>query len=278
MDECPGSITASIVLYKPDRVALSRVLESFSNSQSISVTVCVVDNSPSEQLRAIVEGYGFLYLSRPNNPGFGASHNHAFAKIACNSEYHFIANPDIRFKANDLATLISYMRGNSDVSLVVPKLTYPDGRMQYNRWLLPSPKNLFLRRFLGNTDFAKKADHQYELQFADDSKAMEAPSLAGSFMLVRSSMFRKINGFDEQFFMYMEDFDLTRRIGRCGKTVYCPSTTIVHEGPRGSYKTGKLLFLHIISAIKYFNKWGWFFDGERDAINRKTVSTLIAPQ
>jgi GT2 family glycosyltransferase len=80
--------------------------------------------------------------------------------------------------------------------------------------------------------------------------------------------------FDERYFMYCEDFDLMRRIHRVAKTLYYPKVTIVHNHAKESYKSRKMLLTHIKSAIKYFNKFGWFFDKDRRAMNRKILEEI----
>lgn len=84
----------------------------------------------------------------------------------------------------------------------------------------------------------------------------------------------KVGGFDERFFMYAEDLDLCRRIGEVSKTMFYPGVSIYHEYEKGSYKNRKLLKYHICSVVKYFNKWGWIFDGKRAATNRKCLKQL----
>lgn len=93
-------------------------------------------------------------------------------------------------------------------------------------------------------------------------------------MFLRTNILKKVGLFDEKFFMYLEDTDLTRRIHKVAKTIYFPYVHIYHEYGKGSYKNFKLLYYHIDSAIKYFNKWGWFFDKERDFINKTTLKKL----
>ena len=86
-------------------------------------------------------------------------------------------------------------------------------------------------------------------------------------MLVRRAVFEAVKGFDERFFLYMEDVDLSRRIGAISKLLYWPHETIVHGHAQGSYKDRRLLALHISSAIQYFKKWGWLRDGTRQERN-----------
>jgi GT2 family glycosyltransferase len=169
------------------------------------------------------------------------------------------------------------MEGNKDVGLVMPKVLYPDGRIQYLCKLLPTPFDLFGRRFLNFYPFKKyieKRNEIYELRFTGYDKIMEVPYLSGCFMFIRTKVLEKVGLFDERFFMYLEDTDLSRRIHKMAKTIYYPHVHIYHEYGKGSYKNKKLLKYHIESAIKYFNKWGWFFDKERREINKKVLSKL----
>ena len=77
--------------------------------------------------------------------------------------------------------------------------------------------------------------------------------------------------------MYMEDVDLTRRIYRHWDTIVLPDVTIVHHHARDSYKHIRHTLVHIRSAIRYFNKWGWFRDAERTLFNRQTLDQLQQP-
>ena len=169
------------------------------------------------------------------------------------------------------------MENNPDVGLVMPKVLYPDGTLQYLCKLLPTPLDLFGRRFLNFGPFRKiieKRNEVYELRFTGYDKIMEVPYLSGCFMFIRTEVLKKVGLFDERFFMYLEDTDLSRRIHRVSKTIYYPEVSIYHEYGKGSYKNPKLLKYHLDSTFKYFNKHGWFFDKERDEINKKTLEKL----
>jgi GT2 family glycosyltransferase len=169
------------------------------------------------------------------------------------------------------------MENNKDVGLVMPKVLYPDGNIQYLCKLLPTPLDLFGRRFLNFCPFKKiveKRNEVYELRFTGYDKIMEVPYLSGCFMFIRTEVLKKVGLFDERFFMYLEDTDLSRRTHRVAKTIYYPYVHIYHEYGKGSYKSLKLLYYHIKSAIKYFNKYGWFFDKERQEINKRILKKL----
>ena len=91
-------------------------------------------------------------------------------------------------------------------------------------------------------------------------------------MAFRCSVLEKTGIFDERFFMYPEDIDITRRIFSAGyRTVYYPEAEIIHNHMQGSYHNFRLFMIHIVNMIRYFNKWGWLFDGERKRINQKIL-------
>lgn len=116
---------------------------------------------------------------------------------------------------------------------------------------------------------------RYILKDSGYNKIMNPPCLSGCFMFMRTKTLEE-NGlyFDERFFMYCEDFDLMRKLHRVGKTIFYPYVTIIHDHARASYKNKKLLFEHIKSACKYFNKYGWIFDKERKIQNMKIKKGL----
>jgi len=93
-------------------------------------------------------------------------------------------------------------------------------------------------------------------------------------MFLRTSVLKDLGPFDENIFMYLEDTDLNRRIHSKYKTIFYPKVSIMHEYSKESYVNKKLLIYHIKSAIYYFNKWGWFFDKERDELNSRCLSNL----
>ena len=91
---------------------------------------------------------------------------------------------------------------------------------------------------------------------------------------MRCDVLREVGGFDERFFLYAEDIDLCRRIGEKSLTMFYPGVSVYHAYRRESYKSFKFLKIHINSIIKYFNKWGWFVDKERDEINKRSLRLL----
>lgn len=90
-------------------------------------------------------------------------------------------------------------------------------------------------------------------------------------MFLRIEALKKVGVFDERFFMYPEDIDLTRRIHMINKTVVNPFFSVIHRHEKASYKSLKMKIIHITNIIRYFNKWGWFFDKLRTETNKRIL-------
>ena len=209
------------------------------------------------------------------NLGYGSGHNIGIRKaVEKGAIYHVVLNPDIYWNDSVIETLSHFMDSHSDCGLVMPQILYPNGNIQYLCKLLPTPMDLFGRRFIPIRKYQEKSADRYELHFTGYDKVMEVPSLSGCFMFMRVDVLMKVGGFDERFFMYAEDVDLCRRIGEISKTMFYPMVTVYHEYDKGSYKNRNLLKYHLCSVVKYFNKWGWVFDKKRVQRNRECLAVL----
>lgn len=269
-----SKLTASIVVYKSSLKLLNDAIQSFLNSAPQS-TLYVIDNSPTDEARTVCHDARIRYLFNNDNVGFGAAHNVALREILHSSSYHLVLNPDVNFEANVISDLLTFMDSNKDIGLVMPKVLYPDGRLQYLCRLLPSPSTLLLRRIASERfGVGKKINRHYELQFSGYNQIMDVPFLSGCFMFLRVQALREVGLFDENIFLYTEDIDLTRRIHQRYRTVFYPGAVIYHHHVRESYKNWRTLVHHATSAVTYFNKWGWFLDYERETINRNVLVKL----
>ena len=270
-------LTASIVLYNTPRSQIDMVLKSVFESRCVEI-LYIIDNPPSDRWRILEnrnEGDSkntkIRYIHN-ENLGYGASHNLAMQEaIESGSVYHIVLNPDISFGEEVLSALTNFMEENKEASYVLPKVVYPDGEIQYLCKLLPTPGDLIFRRFLPKS-WGKKRNDRYCLKMSGYDKVINPPCLSGCFMFLRLSVLAENSiFFDEGYFMYCEDFDLMRRLHRVSKTLYFPGVQIIHDHQKESYKNRKMLIAHIKSAVRYFGKFGWWFDRERREMNKKIL-------
>ena len=209
------------------------------------------------------------------NIGYGAAHNIAIREsIYDDVALHLVINPDIIIGFDTLETLVSFILEHPEIGCVSPKVVYPNGELQYLCKLLPTPLDVFGRRFLPKR-WMEKRNQRYELRASGYNRIMNIPYLSGCFMLLRTEAVRKARLFDEQFFMYPEDVDLTRRIHRDYLTVFYPHTTIIHNHEKASYRSIRMLWVHMANMCKYFNKWGWWKDEERKLVNELTTKEYL---
>jgi GT2 family glycosyltransferase len=260
-------VTASIVAYKTNPLELEQAIRSFLDC-SLRTKIVIVDNSPTEELGSLCRALGTEYLYTGKNLGFGAAHNIAFKRFST-SKYHLVLNPDVQFGHKVLEELVAFLELNESVGHVMPRVLYPNGSSQNLCKRLPTPFDIVARRLFPGflQHLFRDRLSAFELCDMDMSKVLSVPCLSGCFMLLRRKALQEVGLFDERFFMYFEDFDLTRRINERYNTVYYPRTTIIHRHEKGSYKSVWLLFCGIQSAVRYFNKWGWVWDRDRFRIN-----------
>lgn len=264
-------ITASIVTHctKPDYLikALNCLKQSSVNKY------WVIDNSPDSSLKEIALSNGAEYI-KVENRGFGAGHNIAIRMaMEEGARYHIVMNADVCWSDDVPDLLRGYMDSNMNVGVCMPRVFYPDGILQYSCRMLPTPYDVFVKRFFPKQFFHKRM-RRYLLVMADHSKAFNVPYLLGSFMFFRCDTLKKEGLFDERFFMYPEDIDITRRIHRNWKTMYVPVVDIIHVHEAASRKSFRMMWIHIVNMIRYFNKWGWFEDKERDLFNKRLLNIM----
>lgn len=269
------SLTASIVLYNNSEEIVKRTISSFL-ATSLSIKLILVDNSPSNELRHLCDDCRVEYIHNPSNPGFGSGHNTAIRRIANESKYHLVLNPDVYFNDGVLENIVKFMENDPQIGALMPKVLYPDGRIQYVAKLLPTPLNFFIRRLLPFKRIVKRIDERFELRISEYNNIMEVPFLSGCFIVFPTAVVQQVAGFDENIFMYTEDIDICRRIINAGyKTIFYPDVFIFHDHQRKSFLSYKNLKVYTKSAIYYFNKWGWFWDTSRREINARVLSQFL---
>lgn len=216
----------------------------------------------------VARGFRVIYMRHENN-GYGGGHNVALKEATrLGSSYHLVVNPDIWFGPKVIPTIKQYMDLHHDVAQIMPKVLYPNGQVQRLAKMLPTPMDMFGRLCLP-LPLIEKRNHRFELRDSDYRMTLNVPYLSGCFMFFRMSAIESIDYFDEHFFMYAEDIDITRRLHRNYQTLYLPEIPVYHKFSRASRRELWLFWVHIRNIIMYFNKWGWFSDKERTEFNNR---------
>lgn len=257
-------LSVAIVAYK-DYADVMRAVVSLEQYTSGDLTkqVYIIDNSSGAQdcdaqREEMLAGIGSFpdvaYLDTGENLGFGKGNN--FVLPMLDSRFHAMVNPDILFKEDVFSRLIQFME-DPEIGMCIPKLTDENGRMQWAYRRDPTVLDMFIRYFCAGL-FRKRVRY-HTLQEQNFSEPFQVPFAQGSFLFIRTELFRSLNGFDERYFMYMEDADLCRRVNQVSKLMYCPYATVVHKWNRKSHRDLKMFCIHFGSMYKYFKKWGFRF-------------------
>jgi GT2 family glycosyltransferase len=274
------NLSISVVVYKPNLEVLTRVLESLSTSVDaaskhfdLGVVLYIIDNSCDQtwfdRISTVVSSCfsrdsltKCIVIDSGENGGYGKANNIAIKKS--NSDFHLVMNPDVFLQLDTISNALSYMIANPDTGLLVPDVHGTENERHFLCKRNPSLFIMFLRGF--GPDWLKNIfverlklfemrDKNYDLEI----DRVEYPT--GCFMFFKAGLLRKIGGFDERFFMYLEDADIGRRILSFAKVRYVPKVKIVHQWARGTHNNLRLRWVTIESCFIYYKKWGGIFTG-----------------
>lgn len=255
-------LSITIVAYHDynDIKAAVASIEAHTNRR-INKTVYIVDNGAQDANAAELAAFKrFLaeypdaeYLDAGENRGFGGGHNFVMNRLQ--SRYHAIVNPDILLKSDAFQALTDYMDAHPEAGMCIPNITDESGKRLdvYRREL--TVLDMFNRMFLKSA--LKKRAAEHTMADMDYEKPFQVPFGQGSFLVIRTELFRELGGFDERYFMYVEDADLCRRVNERSKLMYVPGATVIHKWEKGSHKNKTLLKYHLQSTGRYFKKWGY---------------------
>lgn len=218
--------------------------------------IYIVDNESTDKTMEIVKciKHKSIEIVASENRGFGFGHNVVLNRLQ--STYHFIVNPDIQIKdSQSLQIMINYMNKNPNVGLLSPLILNEDGSIQYLFRNQPTVLDAAIR-FAGRKILRKRQEKFINLE-SGYNKTLPIENASGSFMLVRTDVFKAVGGFDERYFMYYEDSDLTRKINEISSAMFVPIANVTHSWERANGKNIKYIWIMLQSLYKYMNKWGW---------------------
>jgi GT2 family glycosyltransferase len=211
----------------------------------------VIDNGSSDgTLPFLSSTEGAQVTALLQNTGFAFASNRGAEKAS--GEFLLFLNPDVVLDSGAVDQLVEFLSTQPNAGAVVPRMRNRDGTFQPSCRRFPTPFNILFSRgsFLG------RHLSRFVYTLPDYDVPTEVPAAAGAAMLMRRTVFAKIGGFDERFFLYMEDTDLCLGLFQRGQKIwYVPSAGGVHGWGRGS-SSGKLIRLcrHHVSTWKYFLK------------------------
>lgn len=246
-----GQVSAGIVTYNNASEIVSCLNSLIETTKGMNVEIYVLDNHSSDDTVSVIRKYftRVHLIESSENLGFGRGHNEILKRIS--SEFHMVVNPDIQFTPEVISKLTAFMCHYPEVGIVTPKIRNADGSEQFLPKRDPKFSYIILskfRPFYFLRDEYTRADEVF-------NRPTRILSSTGCFFMIRTDVFRKVNGFDEQFFMYFEDTDLSRRVRKKRAIVFYPNAFVYHAWKRDNTRSFRGIKIFLISMLKYFWKW-----------------------
>jgi N-acetylglucosaminyl-diphospho-decaprenol L-rhamnosyltransferase len=233
---------------------LDRFLATLSHATERSVSVLIADNGSTDGApQAAVERYpGVRVFSTGSNLGYGSAVNRAIAKLDDADEWVVVANPDVQWGPGSIDALLDAAARWPRAATLGPLVNDPDGSVYPSARDLPSLVRGGMHAVVGPIWKNNPWSTAYRQERLEPSERAVG-WLSGSCLLVRRAAFEQISGFDERYFMYMEDVDLGDRFGKAGwLNVYVPSAEVLHhKGHATARESGRNLAAHHRSTYLY---------------------------
>lgn len=271
-------LSVSIVTFKPDTILLAATLQCLLNSvvrakqaiPSLRAQLFVVENEIHDRL-GLAQVREFLasaqsdafadvrFLTSKSNVGFGGGHNGAIE--ALDSDVHLILNPDVELADDAIMNALEFLQAEPEVGLLSPRAVDADNSYLYLCKRYPAVFDLFVRGFVPQCwhHLFKERLARYEMRELNVPQASVAAIeiVSGCCMFVRTPLLQAVGGFNDKYFLYFEDFDLSLRIGRLAGLAYVPSVNIIHYGGDAARKGWRHILLFARSALRFFQDHGW---------------------
>lgn len=269
-----ATLDISMVLYRPDPEVLRASLDSvaaaagaLSAATGTAGRLWIVDNGdepPDGPVHAVIDAFrasGTLpveVLSGHGNVGYGAGHNLAIRRG--HGRHHLVLNYDVLLERDALVAAFRFLDANPDTILLTPKVFNERGEQEFLCKRMPSLFDLALRAFAPEPlkrVFRRRLDRYEMRDLTRDAVVRGVQHVSGAFMLFRRDALARLGGFDESFFLYFEDFDLSHRAAELGVVAYVPEVRLVHFGGKAATKGATHIRLFAQSALRFFHKHGW---------------------
>jgi N-acetylglucosaminyl-diphospho-decaprenol L-rhamnosyltransferase len=248
------SLDVVIVSYRCEELLRDCLASLRDHAPAGSMRVHVVDNASGDGTAEMVrrEFPEVALTVNEDNLGFSVANNVGIA--AGSAPYVLVLNPDTRITPGALDALLAVIEERSEVGMVGPRLELDDGSFDHaSRRSFPTPLGA-LGHFtgLGRGARSPAALAQYR---APAVQAGPVDAVNGAFMLIRRAALARVGGFDERYWMYMEDLDLCYRLAQAGwVTWYEPAVTVIHvkAGTSGQHRSLRLTYAFHYGMYRFY--------------------------
>ena len=268
-------LAMSVVLFHSPLEQLRHLLDSLITAtiraDITRVALVCVDNSGDRdyamRCQALCDTYegGVLQITvmtSAHNKGYGSGHNQALQAVQ--SRIHLLLNPDVELDAEAMRIAMATVTKRPDIALLAPIGLSETGRNEYLAKDYPSVWVLGVRAFAPQwiKRFSTKSAARYELRnLPADTQLRPIPLASGCCLWVNRAHLDTVKGFDESYFLYFEDYDLSLRLSEYGAVMEHRDIHVIHHGGDAYRKGWSHIYWFIASAVRFFNRWGWRWFG-----------------
>jgi hypothetical protein len=252
-------VSVIVISYNTRELTMDCLRSVCAEMRTMRGEIIVFDNASTDgSAEAIAAEFSAVtLLPSACNVGFARANN--LAARHATGEFLLLLNPDTVVLEGAISTLVSFARRRTDGGVFGGRTLYGDGTLNETSCFdLPTPWSLFCAAIGLSSVFPRRRLFNGDLigGWARDS-VRAVGVVTGCFLLVRRSLWDRLGGFDESFFMYSEDTDLCCRAWKTGHAcLHCPDATIIHYGGRSEVcRANKMV--KVLGAKKKFLQKHW---------------------
>lgn len=217
------------------------LLEDIARSEPGDMRLILTCNIPEKEVwHEALGAFNHAVIRNPVRRGFGANHNGAFT--AGGGAPFLVLNPDLRLPPGFRMADVVERFGALEAGVCAPQVRSSSGHVEDSARRFPSLPRLLRRHLAGRRKV------EYPLR----GTPLAVDWVAGMFMLFDPQAFRQVGGFDERYFLYLEDADICRRLWRAGhRVIYDPTVHVVHDAQRASRRNLRHLSWHASGLLRF---------------------------
>lgn len=262
------TISLIVVGYQSDAV-WEQFFSSLRRSTSIPEKIVVIENSQTEPRIEDAPDLNISVFQLPANPGYGTAANYGYSRLKSQTDLVLICNPDLVFEADTIALLSSEITAVPNAGIVGPQILNPDGTNYPTGRGFPRLGTGLGHALLG-TIWSQNPWTQKYLGTREGPEARTVDWVSGACMMIRGEVFESISGFDQDYFMFVEDVDLCLRAQRKGwESRLVPGAKVLHRGGHSTqFRRAEMIRAHHESMRRFLNQ---HYNRPRDLIFRTSL-------
>ena len=248
-------VSIIIVNYHVKRELFSCIESIIKSKPKASYEIIIVDNDEEKTIHKELQKKLPKVIYIPNvNKGFGQGNNVGARRAK--GDYLFFLNPDTKIFPNTVDNLVAFLEKNKKTGIVAPLLHDMQGKpYQQGAQELTPVRGIICLSFVNKIFPKNQIAQEYFLKKWDKKTIKEVDVIPGTAFMIRKNIFKKINGFDEKFFLYFEEFDLCRRIKALGwKILIYPEAKACHSWGSSTKHREDIKSIFQKSRFYYFKK------------------------